>query len=192
MNQDECFRFEFVLCNLAAFVLVLQGRERERETLLLLLFDIPPDEILLICISLRNSLSFSFIFSPFLSYQSHLLTRKISPRHKLDTKPVQNTHKRIVCKTGHSPHGPQAATVFVGNRAGITSAYEKFHYKVSAYSFFYLSLSIWLCLALVTFCERSFSAHCALMKRTNRTRCRKWQKRTEPNRARSNCSRLAQ
>jgi len=38
---------------------------------------------------------------------------------------------RIVCKTGPSFVGPQAATVFVGNRAGVTSALEKFHYKVS-------------------------------------------------------------
>lgn len=43
-----------------------------------------------------------------------------------------NQSCRIVCKTGPSFHGPQSATVFVGNRAGVTSAYEKFHYKVSA------------------------------------------------------------
>uniref|UniRef100_A0A6G1S6K0 Plexin-B n=1 Tax=Aceria tosichella TaxID=561515 RepID=A0A6G1S6K0_9ACAR len=36
---------------------------------------------------------------------------------------------RIVCKTGPSLVGLQAATVFVGNRAGVTSAHEKFHYK---------------------------------------------------------------
>lgn len=40
---------------------------------------------------------------------------------------------RIVCKTGPSLVGPQAATVFVGNRAGVTSALDKFHYKVSAF-----------------------------------------------------------
>lgn len=47
-------------------------------------------------------------------------------------KPDQTVHyNRIVCKTGPSLKGPQAATLHVGNRAGITSAHEKFHYKVS-------------------------------------------------------------
>lgn len=37
-----------------------------------------------------------------------------------------------MCKTAPSPYGlPLAAAVFVGNRAGVTSAQEKFHYKVS-------------------------------------------------------------
>lgn len=42
------------------------------------------------------------------------------------------TSTRIVCKTGPSLVGPQAATVFVGNRAGVSSAHDKFHYKVSS------------------------------------------------------------
>lgn len=36
---------------------------------------------------------------------------------------------RIVCRTGFNPNGPTAAVVVVGNRAGVTRAQEKFHYK---------------------------------------------------------------
>ncbi|CAN7983633.1 unnamed protein product, partial [Ixodes pacificus] len=36
---------------------------------------------------------------------------------------------RVVCRTQPSPHGAQATYVVIGNRAGITKAQEKFHYK---------------------------------------------------------------
>lgn len=35
-----------------------------------------------------------------------------------------------MCRTQPSPHGAQATFVVIGNRAGITKAQEKFHYKV--------------------------------------------------------------
>lgn len=36
---------------------------------------------------------------------------------------------RVVCRTGTSGNGPMLAAVIVGNRAGVTRAQEKFHYK---------------------------------------------------------------
>ncbi|XP_075553177.1 plexin-B-like [Dermacentor variabilis] len=44
--------------------------------------------------------------------------------------PVEyNVSVRVVCRTQPSPHGAQATYVVIGNRAGITKAQEKFHYK---------------------------------------------------------------